>query len=304
MIGPVSRAARVPEALTRRPFRREEAAAVGLTRSQLGGKAWLRLYPNVFVAASLPMTPELWLEAVRLAVTDGMIAFGPTAAWLHGVLHPRPGQRPDLHLASPRGAVHLRRPDVVAARLALDEQDVTIVDGVRVTSPARTCYDLARTGSTVDGVVGVDAFMSAGLVSADRMWRFCAERRRWPGIDRLRGAVLLGSDRVRSPAESRLRMLLVLNGLPEPLVNAPLHDAHGNLLGIPDLLYLEPLLGIEYDGSYHGAGEVRQADLIRENRLVTHGLPLLRYCSYHLGPGRRQVLDEVSRALRRTRCPP
>ena len=82
-------------------------------------------------------------------------------------------------------------------------------------------------------------------------------------------------------------MLLVLNGLPGAARQRAVRTTTtGDLLGIPDLLYLKPLLGIEYDGSYHReAGDVRQADLIRENRLVTHGLPLLRYCSYHLGAG-------------------
>jgi len=189
---------------------------------------------------------------------------------------------------------------VRAGRLQLDDQDIVTLDGVAVTSPARTCLDLSRRRATVQAVVAVDAFLSAGLVHKDQLWRFCAERVRWPGIDRLREAVILGSDRVRSPAESKLRMLLVLDGLPEPLVNAPVHDEQGRLLGIPDLLYLRPLFGIEYDGAYHGDSEVHRADLVRENGFVTKGLPLLRYCAYDLAHRPASVLREVRAALRRT----
>lgn len=177
--------------------------------------------------------------------------------------------------------------------------DVVDMDGVAVTSAARTCLDLTRLGSTVDAVTAVDAFLSAGLTTTAQLWRFCQERRRWPGIDRLREAVVLGSDRVRSPAESRLRMLLVLNGLPEPLVNVTVHDEHGRRMGTPDLLYLRPLLGIEYDGAYHRDPQVHQFDLVRENGLVAMGLPLLRYSSADLKHRPDGVVREVDQALRR-----
>jgi very-short-patch-repair endonuclease len=93
-------------------------------------------------------------------------------------------------------------------------------------------------------------------------------------------------------------MLLVLAGLPEPLVKAPVHDEHGHLLGIPDLLYLRPLFGIEYDGRYHREPGVHQADIVRENGLLTAGLPLLRYSSYDLRQQPSLVLQQVRAALR------
>ena len=71
-----------------------------------------------------------------------------------------------------------------------------------------------------------------------------------------------------SPGESRLRAVLVLAGLPEPMVNVTLYDEHDLRLGTPDLLYLQPLLGIEYDGAYHAGTDVRQVDIRRENALL------------------------------------
>jgi len=56
---------------------------------------------------------------------------------------------------------------------------------------------------------------------------------------------------VDSPAESRLRMLIVLGGLPEPKVNTILRDRNGEWSRRLDLSYPEIKLIIEYDGRHH-----------------------------------------------------
>jgi hypothetical protein len=282
------------------PLHLRDAGAAGVSRRQLAGPRWSRLFPDVYVRAGTTRDAHIWKSAAELAIAPDEIAWGPTAAWLHGVLAPDPRQPPTLHITTMDGRGHRRRV-AGAARLRLDEVDVVQLRGVRATSPERTCFDIARTGSCVDAVIAVDAFLSATLTTSAQLWRFCQERRRWPGIDRLREAVTLGSDRVRSPAESRLRLLLVLNGLPEPLVNVTVHDDAGRRIGTPDLLYLSPVLGIEYDGSYHSAGDVHQIDLVRENGFATRGIPLLRYSAHDLRNRPMGVVAEVERALSRLR---
>lgn len=51
--------------------------------------------------------------------------------------------------------------------------------------------------------------------------------------------------------ETRLRMLLVLAGLPEPQVNWELYDAFGVVLRRLDLAYPEVRVAVEYDGRHH-----------------------------------------------------
>jgi len=62
--------------------------------------------------------------------------------------------------------------------------------------------------------------------------------------------------RVRSPMESRTRMLLVLAGLPEPEVNALVRAGNGSMRE-HDLLYRAARTVIEYDGRQH-ARDTRQ----------------------------------------------
>jgi Protein of unknown function (DUF559) len=78
-----------------------------------------------------------------------------------------------------------------------------------------------------------------------------------------------------SPMETRLRMVLVLGGLPRPQAQMSLHDGRGRFLGRPDLYYPEHHLGLEYDGGVHRASLAE--DNRRQNRLLAAGIRLLRF---------------------------
>jgi hypothetical protein len=293
------RAPHVPAGLTGAPFTAADAARHGLTRDHLRSRAWRRVYRDVFAHVDLEDTPAFRVAAVRLTVPEGTVVAGATAAWLFGVLTPRPDHPFPLHVATRRGSHHVRLTNARASRLELDDDEIVQLDGVLATSPARTCLDLSRQRDLTEGVVAVDAFLASGLVTVEALWRCCAERRSWPGIDLARRAVMLSSDRSRSPGETRLRMTLVLGGLPEPLVNVTVHDTDGRPVGTPDLLYLHPSLGIEYDGAYHREADAHQVDIRRENRLLVRGLPLLRYSAHDLSQRRSQIVREVGESLRR-----
>lgn len=96
--------------------------------------------------------------------------------------------------------------------------------------------------------------------------------------------------------ETRLRLHLVLAGLPRPRAQAPLHDERGRFLGRPDLYYPEQRLCIEYDGATHRdslAGDDR-----RLNRLLDAGCRLLRFTAADLAGSPNAVVAIVARQLR------
>ena len=74
---------------------------------------------------------------------------------------------------------------------------------------------------------------------------------RWQRVRRLRDAVDLVREDSWSPRESRLRMTLVLAGLPEPLLNQDVYDDHGRFLGCVDLAYPHLKVAIEYQSVLH-----------------------------------------------------
>src|SRR4029077_1646864 len=94
-------------------------------------------------------------------------------------------------------------------------------------------------------------------------------------VVRLRRLVELAEPAAESPMESRLRMLLVLAGLPRPLVQVELHDSRGRFIGRADLYYPSHRLVIEYDGGSHRHSLVE--DNRRQNRILNAGYLLQRF---------------------------
>src|SRR5436189_5416482 len=95
--------------------------------------------------------------------------------------------------------------------------------------------------------------------------------------------------------ETRLRLLLVLAGLPRPRRQVSLHDDHGIFSARPDLYYPDQRLVIEYDGSTHR--DSLAADNRRQNRLIDSGHRILRFTAADVIETPAAVIVLVRRAL-------
>ena len=191
-----------------------------------------------------------------------------TAAWLHGLDQPAcdPIQvtLPQLSVISHLSGVCLMRSD-------LTEGDVCDVRGLPATSRIRTVADLVRGSQLVDGVIVLDMALRQQIVTLEDLRSWIRIHPRHRGVGRLTRAMNLADARSESPMETRLRMLLVLSGLPRPEVQASLRGAGAR----PDLYYPEHRLVIEYDGATHRSSLA--ADNRRQNRLVDAGYRVLRF---------------------------
>ena len=101
------------------------------------------------VVAALPADAVLsgWAAAYLLGVTD-----------LDGVAWTRHGEvHLDILVTRRADRTRIRRPGVTTVRSELSVSDVVEVDGVRVTSPVRTTFELLRRGPLVEAVVAADA---------------------------------------------------------------------------------------------------------------------------------------------------
>ena len=229
--------------------------------------------------------------------SGGNVIAGRTAAWVHGLWTPPPGQLIPLELARPRDASG--EPMVGTSRSRRvwrmgEDPDVLELGALRVTSPMRTCFDLMRVRQLVEAVVVADAFAFAGAVNLEQLAAYVEQHRRWPGVRRARQAVRLADAKAASSGETRMRMVVVLSGFPEPVVNAKILVADG-------ARFLDLLLdkvprpcGLEYDGIYHRERAQRRLDLRRENSILvgTH-LPLLRYDHVSVSCEREHMVEEV-----------
>ena len=261
-----------PAALTRGPFAITDARLAGLDRWHLRSPMWRRLSRGMYVLADLPQTPMSALAAVRLRVPEEGVFSGLTAAWLAGIDAP---PCDPVEVTVPPGRGVSTRAGVRVRRAVLFDGDVVNLRGFPATSVARTVADLSRWLTLTEAVVVADAALHSRKSSMAQLASWAEAHNGHPGVRRLRQVIEHAEPKAGSPMETRLRMLLVLGGLPRPKAQVPIYDSNGNFVGRPDLYYEDARLAIEYDGAIHRTSLAE--DNRRQNKLVNAGVRLLRF---------------------------
>jgi very-short-patch-repair endonuclease len=163
--------------------------------------------------------------------------------------------------------------------------------------------ELAATLSLVDLVVVGDALVRLRKLTPDSLVAACAASGEQHADAALRAARFVRGA-VDSPMETRLRMLLVLAGLPEPTVNHKVRDDQGRVTRRFDLSYPSVRLIVEYDGRQHV--EVREnwtSDLKRREEFDDAGWRIVVVTSDGIYKQPAETVARVHRALRRCGWP-
>jgi hypothetical protein len=102
---------------------------------------------------------------------------------------------------------------------------------------------------------------------------------------------------VDSPQETRLRLIIVRAGLPEPDVNVPVFDAAGEWIGSPDLGYGAYRIALQYEGDVHRSNPRRwRQDIARDEAFADAGWLVLRTTADDVARPSR-FLHRLTRAL-------
>jgi very-short-patch-repair endonuclease len=223
---------------------------------------------------------------------DAAVFTGSAAAWLHG-LEVAPCS--PIEAAVPSASSTSRLVGMVVRRCSIPVAETSIRRGLRVTSAVRTIADLACRLPLTDAVALLDTALHGRLVYSGRLRDWASTHPGYRGVRRLKRALDLADPAAESVMETRLRLLLVLAGLPRPRSQVSLRDASGLFLARPDLYYPDARLAIEYDGSTHR--ESLAADNRRQNRLIDAGYRLLRFTAGDVLGTPEAVVSMVRRAL-------
>ncbi|MBB3678517.1 hypothetical protein FHX36_004306 [Modestobacter versicolor] len=261
-----------PAALHGRLFRGSAAVRDGhLTQAQLRTRAWVRLFPDVYACASLPVTHALRATAAARLLLPGSVVSGRSAATCWSVAVAEPDD--DVELLVPTtcraGAAHGLR----VRRAALDPAEVRRLRGTPVTSPVRTALDLARTRPLVEAVVLVDQLTQGGVADLTAV-RSAATLLAGRDCRWVRRVVALADGLAGSPQETRLRLLIGDSDLPAPVAQHTVRSG-GRFVARVDLAWPEHRLGLEYDGLWHAEPGRFAADRQRLNRLLAAGWRVL-----------------------------
>ncbi|ODT99241.1 MAG: hypothetical protein ABS81_26095 [Pseudonocardia sp. SCN 72-86] len=244
--------------MQQQPFRGSTAIAAGhVTAGRLRGRDFVRLAPDVYVAAGTDtdLTTRSLAAYRRVADIGGVIG-GWSAATLLGA--PGAPREADVQIVVPRFVKPT--PGVRVGRWRLLPEEVTVVGGCRVTTPLRTAWDIARRERRADSVVAIDSLArNSGLV-LDALVDMAFRLRKAPGAALVRAATTLADPLAESPMETRMRLVLTDAGLPAPVSQFELVEA-GLVVARFDLAYPDARLAIEYDGAAHDDVLDRQRDV-------------------------------------------
>lgn len=227
---------------TRRPFLRQVRLRAGLSKHHLDGPAYTRLFGSVRVLAAVPIDVRLRSLAATLVVPNAAISHHTAAELWRGIV-------PDTTLThvTVQGRERRRARQGLVVHHARRVRTRTF-RGVLLTTPEQTFCDLAGILGLVELVILGDSMVrQQATTPADLM----TAADQWQGAHRARArrAAELVRERVDSPMETRVRLMLVFAGLPEPVVNLQVGD-DGVTFRL-DLAWPDLRLAVEYDGRHH-----------------------------------------------------
>jgi very-short-patch-repair endonuclease len=253
---------------------RPQALAAGLSSSavdrlvQTG--AWLQMAAGVYAPASVPMSWRRQVLAACLAI-DGY-ASHRTAAALWDLSGCRPG---NIHVVVAHSRSACSPPAVLHQSRVLPAGDVTTIDRIPVTRPARTLVDLAGCVPRPTLEEAVDDALCRRLVTFDRLdCRHRALRHGRKGARTLADVLTTWRDgsEPQDVAESRLLRRLRHAGLPAPTTQFDVCTADGRFVARLDAAWPEHKVGIELDGfRWHASPRAFEHDRRRRNHLVHLG---------------------------------
>lgn len=221
------------------------------------------------------------IGAVVAAATETPVLSHWSAAVVHG-LPVVGGLDAGVHVVRRSATGGRSRGDVVRHATAVAVEPVQVA-GLLVTSVARTVVDLARCGGVVAGAVAGDHALRAGLTDRGELED---QVRRLPkgarGLVSARRVCALVDARSESPGESLSRVRMDEAGLPAPVLQHLVADAHG-VAGRVDFWWPRVRVVGEFDGrvKYRGGdddpAEVVWREKLREDRIRATGATVVRW---------------------------
>lgn len=223
---------------------------------------------------------------------------GRAAAALHGGTTIAPGEALDVVVPQ-----DVRFGPMAGLRVhhgRFEAGDLLHLDGLRVTSPLRTCWDLACWLDVVEAVAVIDSLIAHRALAAGQLRDHALSRTGDRGWRRSLRAAELADGGAESPQESRLRVRLVLAGLPRPRTQYVITRA-GRFVARVDLAWPELQVVIEYDGVWHHDPGQFHRDRQRLNRILGADWLVLHVTAKRLRDDFPGFLAEVRDALRTRR---
>lgn len=284
----------------------DQLDSLGVTPRQLSQLADRGLVDRLAQQAyRLPGVPQSW----RSDLTAGLFSLGPTAVVSHEAaakLHEFDRfNREVLEFTVRRKR---RGGDVVAGRVhttqVLSLVDITEVDGLKVTTPARTIIDLAALRiKDVRLEAAIDSSIRLGLATLDeivgRLGQLRGSGR--SGVRRLDRLLMTSGG--HSKLEREFLKLVHDYGLPVPVPQV-VHCRDGRHIARVDFLFVEHRIVVEVSGGRgHSSAADRAKDAKRRNELQDMGRLVLEFTFEDVMDRPSYVIKTLHRAFKSRSTP-
>ena len=177
----------------------------------------------------------------------------------------------------------------------IDDDEICLVDGVPVTSPARTALDLARRHPLGVAVAAIDALGQAVELKPADVELLVDRYRGRRGMQKARAALELIDCGAQSPKETWLRLLLIRADLPAPQTQIAVRNEWGYAEAYLDMGWEDIKVCVEYDGDHHRMDRAQYVkDIRRLEMLERRGWIVVRVVAEDRAA---DILTRVRRAL-------
>jgi len=289
----------LPPDLSDEAFLVSDAEAAGVTPSQLRSARLSTPFHGVRTVQQVVSTEER-CAAYAPRLTAEQFFSHITAAELYGFPLPRDlRDGPTLHVAVIPPAFPPRARGISGHRLTEAAPPWT-KGGLRAQPPADVWSHLGPFLSHDELVMVGDHLVrrKRPLCTLAQLRDAVESGRGVPGIVDVRASlsdVRVGTD---SPRETKLRLVIIRAGLPEPVIGHTVINSDGQFVGTPDLSYVEEQIAIEYEGEHHRTDpRTYEDDIIRRELFEDAGRLVIRVTKAHLAGQHHWLTQRIARAL-------
>lgn len=280
---------------------RRQLVQAGVSPDKVDGRVRAKrlhpLYRGVYRVG--PVVAQYAHEMAAVLACDGLaVVSHRSAAALWQLMPQRRGAGPVAVILA--HSDHGRRPNIEPHRMrTLPADEVTKLDRIPITTPARTLLDIAGAVNRRELERAVAEAFARGLANQSAINTLLSRHRRRPGTRVLRA--LLGPEQpalTRSEAEERFLALIRKARLPSPEVNVPIGDYQ------VDFFWRAERFVVEIDGfAFHSSAHKFESDRRRDAVLAATGLRVIRVTWRQMQREPEAMLVRLGQALIRTNVP-
>jgi hypothetical protein len=256
------------------PFIGSEALKAGRLTPYALRSRFVAMHPDVYIASDAEVTALTRATAGFLWTRRQGVIAGQSAAALHRAKWVDAQRQVEVLWRNRRSPVGVR-----VWSDEVDDDEIVMIDGIRVTTPARTAFDIACRYPLGKAVAAIDALARATHLKMADVELLVDRYRGRRGIRNARQVLGLVDPGAESPRETWLRLLVIRHGFPRPQTQLSIYNEYGVRVAVPDMGWEDIKIALDYDGEHHRTPARFNKDIRRHDDLTELGWADIRVTS-------------------------